>query len=61
MFYHFLALKNEMAVLSNVRAMQVIMVRNITIVFVVDLGNKLQEFMEIDHVDQLIVLHDHCG
>lgn len=54
--HEILSLENQANMLGNIRAMQVVVVFNRSLVFVVNLSDELEELVMVDSLQQVVVL-----
>jgi hypothetical protein len=52
---HVLVLEDDVDMLSNVRAMQVVVVLHVPLVLVVDLSGELKELVVVNNLQQIVV------
>jgi hypothetical protein len=57
---HVLVLENDVDMLSNVRAMQVVVVLDVPLVLVVDLSGELKELVVVNNLEQIVVFQNRC-
>jgi hypothetical protein len=55
---HVLVLENDVDMLSNVRAMQVVVVLDVPLVLVVDLSGELKELVVVNNLEQIVVFQN---
>lgn len=56
MLHEILSLENQANMLGDIRAMQVVVVFNRSLVFVVNLSDELEELVMVDSLQQVVVL-----
>lgn len=54
--HEILSLENQANMLGDIRAMQVVVVFNRSLVFVVNLSDELEELVMVDSLQQVVVL-----
>ena len=57
---HALALQNQMAMLSHIRPMKVIMVFNRSFVLIIDLHEELEELVVVHGLQKIVLLKQRC-